>query len=92
MSLDGDGIEKRGLPAAVVVTAAAIALLAGLPHYPAAVMPHPVGSLTLAEVIGAGGRDRPARGGAAPAPRLTWPLPAPFAVAPARGRAAPASG
>jgi hypothetical protein len=54
--LDAISFEKRGIPAAAIITepfvltAAAIAELAGLPGYPAAVIPHPVGSLTAAEV------------------------------------------
>ena len=54
--LDAISFEKRGIPAAAVITepfvltAAAIAELAGLPGYPHAVIPHPVGSLTAAEV------------------------------------------
>ena len=54
--LDAISFEKRGIPAAVVITepfrptAAAIAELAGLPGYPLAVIPHPVGSLTAKEV------------------------------------------
>jgi hypothetical protein len=54
--LDAISFEKRGIPAAAIITepfvltAAAIAELAGLPGYPSAVIPHPVGSLTAAEV------------------------------------------
>ena len=54
--LDAISFEKRGIPAAAIITepfvltAAAIAELAGLPGYPSAVIPHPVGSLTPAEV------------------------------------------
>jgi hypothetical protein len=54
--LDAISFEKQGIPAAVVITepfvstAAAIAELAGLPGYPHAVIPHPVGSLTAEEV------------------------------------------
>jgi hypothetical protein len=56
--LDAISFEKRGIPAAVVITepfaetAAAIARLAGLPGYPHAAIPHPVGSLTAKEVLG----------------------------------------
>jgi hypothetical protein len=55
--LDAISFEKRGIPAAVVITepfvptAVAMADLAGLPGYPHAVIPHPVGSLTPAEVL-----------------------------------------
>jgi hypothetical protein len=55
--LDAISFEKRGVPAAVLITepfvptAAAMARLAGLPDYPTAVIPHPVGSLTPAEVV-----------------------------------------
>jgi hypothetical protein len=54
--LDAIGFEKRGVPAAVVITepfvptAEAMARLAGMPGYPYAVVGHPVGSLTPAEV------------------------------------------
>jgi hypothetical protein len=54
--LDAITFEKRGIPAAVVITepfvptAEEIARLAGMPGYPYAVLPHPVGSLTPAEV------------------------------------------
>jgi hypothetical protein len=54
--LDAITFEKRGIPAAVVITepfvptAEALARLAGMPGYPCAVLPHPVGSLTPAEV------------------------------------------
>jgi hypothetical protein len=54
--LDAITFEKRGIPAAAIITepfiltAAAIAELAGLPGYPTAVIPHPVGSLTPGEV------------------------------------------
>jgi hypothetical protein len=54
--LDAITFEKRGIPAAVVITepfvptADAMARLAGMPGYPYAVLPHPVGSLTAAEV------------------------------------------
>jgi hypothetical protein len=55
--LDAISFEKRGIPAAVVITApfvptaAALAELAGLPGYPVAVIAHPVGSLSPAEVV-----------------------------------------
>ena len=54
--LDAIGFEKRGIPAAVVITepfvptAEAIARLAGMPGYPCIVVPHPFGSLTPAQV------------------------------------------
>ena len=54
--LDAIFFEKRGIPAAVVITepfvptAVGIAKLAGMPGYPHAVIPHPVGSLSAAEV------------------------------------------
>ena len=54
--LDAISFEKRGIPAAVLITepfvptAVALAELAGLPGYPQAVIPHPVGSLSPAEV------------------------------------------
>jgi hypothetical protein len=54
--LDAISFEKQGIPAAVVITepfvptAVAIAELAGLRGYPHAVIPHPVGSLTVEEV------------------------------------------
>ena len=54
--LDAIFFEKRGIPAAVVITepfvptAHGIAEMAGMPGYPHAVMPHPVGSLATAEV------------------------------------------
>jgi len=54
--LDAIFFEKRGIPAAVVITepfvptAVGIAKLAGMPGYPHAVIPHPVGSLSTAEV------------------------------------------
>jgi len=56
--LDAISFEKRGTPAAVIITepfeatAEAIAKLAGLPGYPYAVIPHPIGSLTDKEVLG----------------------------------------
>ena len=54
--LDAITFEKRGVPAAVVITAPfiptaeAMARLAGMPGYLYAVAPHPFGSLTPAEV------------------------------------------
>jgi hypothetical protein len=54
--LDAISFEKRGIPAVAIITepfiptAAAIALLAGMPGYPHAVIPHPVGSLSPEEV------------------------------------------
>jgi hypothetical protein len=54
--LDAIFFEKRGIPAAVVITepfvptAVGIAKLAGMPGYRHAVIPHPVGSLSTAEV------------------------------------------
>ncbi len=54
--LDAIFFEKRGIPAAVIVTepfiptALAIADLAGMSGYPHAVIPHPVGSLSPEEV------------------------------------------
>ena len=54
--LDAITFEKRGIPAAVVITepfeptAEAMACLAGMPGYPYAVVPHPFGSLSAAEV------------------------------------------
>ena len=53
--LDAISFEKRGIPAAVIITEpfipTALAELSGLPGYPCAVIPHPVGSLTPAEVL-----------------------------------------
>ena len=54
--LDAIFFEKRGIPASVLITepfvptAVGIAQLAGMPGYPPAVIPHPVGSLSTAEV------------------------------------------
>jgi hypothetical protein len=54
--LDAISFEKRGIPAAVVITspfiptAEALARLTGMPGYPYAVAPHPFGSLSPAEV------------------------------------------
>ena len=55
--LDAITFEKRGIPAAAVITepfvatAEAMARLAGMPGYPVAVIPHPVGSLGPADVV-----------------------------------------
>ncbi|MFQ5933195.1 MAG: hypothetical protein ACE5KI_00960 [Dehalococcoidia bacterium] len=49
---DGIELEKRGIPAAVIVTeefvvpAKTTAKSQGIPDYPFAVIPHPIGSLT----------------------------------------------
>ena len=54
--LDAISFEKRGIPAAAIITepfiatAEAMARLAGMPEYPVAVIPHPVGSLSRDEV------------------------------------------
>jgi hypothetical protein len=54
--LDAIFFEKRGIPASVIITepfvptAVGIAALAGMPGYPHAVIPHPVGSLGTGEV------------------------------------------
>ena len=54
--LDAIFFEKRGIPASVLITepfvptAVGIAELAGIPGYPHVVIPHPVGSLSIAEV------------------------------------------
>ena len=54
--LDAITFEKRGIPAAVVITepfeptAEAMARLAGMAGYPFAAVPHPFGSLSAAEV------------------------------------------
>lgn len=54
--LDAITFEKRGIPAAVVITepfeptAQAMARLAGMDGYPYAAVPHPFGSLSPAEV------------------------------------------
>ena len=54
--LDAISFEKRGIPAAAIITepfvatAEAMARLAGMPEYPVAVIPHPVGSLGPDEV------------------------------------------
>ncbi len=54
--LDAIAFEKRGIPAAAVITepfvptAEAMARLAGMPGYPVAVIPHPIGSLDPAAV------------------------------------------
>jgi hypothetical protein len=55
--LDAILFEKRGIPASVIITepfvptAVGIAELAGLPGYPHVAIPHPVGSLSTAEVL-----------------------------------------
>ena len=54
--LDAITFEKRGIPAAVVITepfestAEAMARLAGMAGYPVVTVPHPFGSLSPAEV------------------------------------------
>lgn len=54
--LDAIAFEKRGIPAAAVITepfvptAEAMARLAGMAGYPVAVIPHPIGSLDPAGV------------------------------------------
>ena len=54
--LDAISFEKRGIPAAAIITepfvptAEAMARLAGMPGYPVAVIPHPVGSLGPSEI------------------------------------------
>jgi hypothetical protein len=54
--LDAISFEKRGIPAAVVITepfvptAEAMARLAGMPGYPVAVVSHPIGSLNQVEI------------------------------------------
>ena len=54
--LDAIFFERRGIPAAVIITApfvptaVRIAELAAMPGYPHAVIPHPVGSLSAADV------------------------------------------
>ena len=54
--LDAITFEKRGIPAAAVITspfiptAEALSRLVGMPGYPYAVAPHPFGSLSAAEV------------------------------------------
>ena len=54
--LDAIGFEKRGIPAAVVITAPfvltaeAMARLCGMPGYPYAVIAHPIGSLAAADL------------------------------------------
>ena len=56
--LDAIIFEKRGVPAAVVITepfvptAEAMSQLAGMPGYPYATVPHPVGSLSAEDVAG----------------------------------------
>ena len=54
--LDAISFEKRGIPAVAIITepfiptAAASAEMSGMPGYPHAVIPHPVGSLSPEEV------------------------------------------
>ena len=54
--LDAIGFEKRGIPAAAIITtpfiptAEAMARLSGMPGYPCAVVPHPIGSLAPADL------------------------------------------
>ena len=54
--LDAITFEKRGIPAAVVITepfrstAEAMARLAGMEAYPFVAVPHPFGSLSAADV------------------------------------------
>jgi hypothetical protein len=54
--LDAINFERRGIPAAVVITepfestAEAMARLAGMAGYPIIAVPHPFGSLSAAEV------------------------------------------
>jgi hypothetical protein len=53
---DGINIEQRGIPAAVICTrpfvptAKAMAKICNLPDYPFAIIDHPLGSLTSAEL------------------------------------------
>lgn len=53
---DGIEFERRGIPAAVIVTdefvhpAKTMARLLGMPDYPAAVVPHPIATLTEREL------------------------------------------
>jgi hypothetical protein len=53
---DGIELDRRGVPAAVICTdqfvasARAQAAICGNPSYPFAVVPHPIGSLTPAEL------------------------------------------
>ena len=54
--LDAIGFEKRGIPAAAIITAPfvptaeAMARLCGMPGYPYAVVAHPIGSLAAADL------------------------------------------
>ena len=54
--LDAIGFEKRGIPAAAIITAPfvptaeAMARLSGMPGYPYAVVAHPIGSLGAADL------------------------------------------
>jgi hypothetical protein len=53
---DGIELDRRGVPAAVICTdefiasARAQAAICGSPDYPFAIVAHPIGSLTLAEL------------------------------------------
>ena len=53
---DGIELDRRGVPTAVICTdqfvasAQAQAAICGNPHYPFVVVPHPIGSLTPAEL------------------------------------------
>ncbi len=53
---DGIELEKRHIPTAVIVTdlfintAKVIAAAAGIPDYPFAVIPHPIGRINEAEI------------------------------------------
>jgi len=55
---DGIELDRRGVPAAVICTdqfvesSRAQAAICGNPHYPFAVVAHPIGSLTPAELRG----------------------------------------
>ena len=50
--LDAINFEKRGIPATAIITspfvptAEAMSALSGMPGYPCAVVPHPIGSLS----------------------------------------------
>jgi hypothetical protein len=53
---DGLTLERRGVPTAVICTepfvtsADAMAALGGVPDYPYVVVPHPLGSRTMAQI------------------------------------------
>ena len=55
---DGIELEKLGVPAAVIITdefvnqAKAIAEIQGIPDYPFAIVPHPIGRLTPTDLKG----------------------------------------